>query len=94
MVLYALRAVGDRRALRGVQQVANDPRRPYARWEATQTLPILYARVQQEQARSTLLRGAEAPHTRTADALLRPAQEAPRAYETNCSAPPQTRKCL
>ena len=80
MILRALLAIGDHRALRGIQQVANDPRRPHARWEAVQVLPILYARFQQEQARSTLLRGAEAPRTRTADALLRPVQDAPHAY--------------
>jgi hypothetical protein len=80
MTLRALGALGDHRALREVQQVANDPRRPHACWEAAHILPVLYARVQQEQARSTLLRGAEPPHTRTADSLLRPVQDAPHSY--------------
>ena len=75
-VLDALAKIGDGRAVRPVQRLADKCRDRKIREKAIEILPILLERRGREQAHSMLLRGASAPAASEKE-LLRAANSAP-----------------
>lgn len=75
-ILFALRFVGDGRAIPAAERLARTTRDEGLVHELNTLLPILRERVAQEQARTTLLRGSSAESRADLPMeLLRPAQD-------------------
>ncbi len=78
-ILQAFRAVGDGRVIAAVEKLErNHTRSVSLREEAANLLPVLQERAAREQARTTLVRGADAPRASAPAELLRPAHNANR----------------
>lgn len=72
-ILAALEKIGDGRAVKPVEKLAQSGRSETVRTAAENLLPLLRERQGQENAQTVLLRAAAAPET-PANLLLRPAQ--------------------
>src|SRR5262249_8359417 len=73
-ILDALIKVGDGRAIKTVQKIADETPFSTVRAAAQNLLPILYERQRQEAEPQMLLRATQAPQT-PSEQLLRPSQE-------------------